>query len=161
MSPSKMLGLSHCNEQTIMSHHQQHNTASLPRRFGALLYDTFIVIGLLVSGAGVAVAINRGQAISPHNQLFALYLIAIIYAYFSYSWVRGGQTIGMRAWRLKIHSLNGETVDIWRATMRFGYAIPSLLLLGAGLWWLTLDKRHLSWYDRWSGTYLAHSPHHP
>ena len=59
------------------------------------------------------------------------------------SWRRGGQTLGMRPWRLQLVDLSGNvpgTRALWR---RYATATLSILLAGAGFWWAWIDG-HLS-----------------
>ena len=132
-------------------------TASLLRRLGAMLYDSLIVIALLMLATALLLPFTKGQAIPANTLYYSVYLIAIIFAYFQYSWLNGGQTLGMRAWKIKLKTLNGKPLDIHHTTARFGYAIPSLLLACIGLLWRIVDKQNLSWHDRWSGTYLEYT----
>ncbi|MNV66805.1 RDD family protein [compost metagenome] len=74
------------------------------------------------------------------------------------SWRRGGQTLGMRPWRLRVVSLDGTVPtrrQLWRR-----YAVGSLSVLAAGLgfWWALLDRQRLTWHDRASGTRVARLP---
>ncbi|GAB3334533.1 RDD family protein [Marilutibacter aestuarii] len=74
------------------------------------------------------------------------------------SWRRGGQTLGMRPWRLRLVSAGGGPTDpraLWRR-----YAVGSLSLLagGLGFWWAWFDRDRLTWHDRASGTRVVRDP---
>ncbi len=134
------------------------STASLWRRLVAMLYDTLIVLALLMLAGTLAVIVNGGHPIKPGNPFFALYLVAIIFTYFAFSWIYGGQTIGMRVWRLSINTTDHEPMDLWHALLRFGFAIPSLSFAGLGLFWMLVDKEKRALYDRWSKTMIVYNP---
>ena len=66
-------------------------------------------------------------------------------SYYSLSWRLSGQTIGMRAWRIRMSRLDGEPVG-WRlALARSVIAVP---LLVWGWCWVVLDPDRCSLQDR-------------
>ncbi len=137
-------------------------TASPPgllRRLAALLYDSLLVAALLMLATVPYVMLTDGAAV-PHwvRVLFQTYLLAVMFGFFSWFWLHGGQTLGMRAWRLRVVSRDGGPIRPRQALARFGWALPSLLLLGLGLLWVLVDKERLAWHDRLSGTRLVLLP---
>ncbi len=78
--------------------------------------------------------------------------------YATASWRRGGQTLGMRPWRIRVVGLDGS--DPGRAALWTRYAVGTLSLLtgGLGLWWAWLDRERLAWHDRASGTRVVRVP---
>lgn len=133
--------------------------AGLLRRLAALSYDCLVVVALWLTAALPFVWIADG---APHGPLaraaFQLYLLAIAFAFFGWFWVHGGQTLGMRAWRLKLVDAHGRTVTWARATKRFLAAMPSLLCAGIGLLWVMHDRERRAWHDRLSGTWIVVLP---
>ncbi len=133
--------------------------ASLPRRLGALIYDTLLLVGVLM--LAVLALILPYQLITggpfPHDQavylwLERLYLLGVAGAFFVYPWTHGGQTLGMRAWKIRVTGADGRALTAATAWRRFLWAIPSLLPLGLGLWWSLIDRDRRAWHDRLSGT---------
>lgn len=127
-------------------------------RLAALLYDFFPVAALWFVTAALAVALHGGDAIHADSaagwaEFVALWLVTGAYAVVS--WRRGGQTIGMRAWRLHVVSIVDD-VPRWRAlTIRFVVGAASLLAFGAGFAWAWIDRDRLTWHDRASGTRIV------
>jgi uncharacterized RDD family membrane protein YckC len=79
-------------------------------------------------------------------------------AYAVISWRRGGQTLGMRPWRIRVVAPGG-TKPTWKALlMRYAVGTVSLLAAGLGFWWAWLDRDRLTWHDRASGTRLVREP---
>ncbi|ELC7323359.1 RDD family protein [Stenotrophomonas maltophilia] len=78
--------------------------------------------------------------------------------YATASWRRGGQTLGMRPWRLKLQSNDGTPLRRGQLWLRFAVGTLSLLLGGLGFWWAWFDRERLTWHDRASGTRLARTP---
>ncbi|MEA9580810.1 RDD family protein [Xanthomonas nasturtii] len=72
--------------------------------------------------------------------------------YATVSWRRGGQTLGMRPWRLR---LQGTQQPTWRQVwIRYAVGTLSLALGGLGFWWALVDRDRLTWHDRASATRL-------
>jgi uncharacterized RDD family membrane protein YckC len=134
-------------------------TAGLLRRLAALLYDSLLVVALLMLATVPYVMLTGGAAASHlARALFQTYLLAVMLGFFSWFWLHGGQTLGMRAWRLRVVSQNGAPLRPRQALARFAWALPSLLLFGLGLLWVLVDQERLAWHDRLSGTRLVVLP---
>lgn len=97
--------------------------------------------------------LSRGEAIGVSNHYFQIYLLAIAWLYCAWCWRAGGQTLGMRAWKI-ILSAPEEPVSWRRTLIRFGVAWLSGLALGLGFWWSLLHPRRATWHDLVSGTRL-------
>lgn len=79
-------------------------------------------------------------------------------AYATWSWRRGGQTLGMRPWRLRVTGADGAAPG-WQALwLRYAVGSASLLLGGLGFWWAWFDRERLTWHDRASGTRTIRMP---
>lgn len=89
------------------------------------LMQLLFVFGLLVKDE--TVDISEFITFQPWNLINQLYLILVVCYFFIYFWCKGGQTIGMRAWRLKVQRLDGQPITKLQAFIR---AITSLLGLG-------------------------------
>jgi uncharacterized RDD family membrane protein YckC len=106
----------------------------LPRRLAAITYDVLLLAGVLFGATalalGVAVAMVGGEAVKTHNPLtgnpfFSTYLLLVCFFFYAGFWIHGGQTLGMRAWRLRVQRRDGRGIDWWQALLRF---------LSGGLW---------------------------
>jgi uncharacterized RDD family membrane protein YckC len=139
----------------------QFETPGLVRRLAAILYDTLLLAALLVVASAVVtipVGLIFGQATAEglgDNPLFMLWLALVPLLFFTWFWRRGGQTIGMRAWRLQLVSSDGESVTLKKAVLRFFTALLSWIPLGLGFLWILVDPERLAWHDRLSGTRLV------
>ena len=105
------------------------------RRFWALLYDTLPLTAVLLLLNAIAVGLNGGEALThpvAKGVNFALMLLTVS-GYFVYSWKHGGQTLGMRAWKLYLHRDAPPTQDQpapdWRGCWRRCLAHWGCLLL--------------------------------
>lgn len=141
--------------------------AFIGRRLLALLYDLLPVLALwFVPGLLFAVGYTlAGHAprenIEPWSLLqWLLWLCCWIVTggYATLSWRRGGQTLGMRPWRLRVVAADGQAPG-WRAAwLRYAVATLSLAAGGLGFWWAWIDRDHLTWHDRAAGTRVLHEP---
>ena len=86
----------------------------------------------------------------------ACWLLAGGYAVLS--WHRGGQTLGMRPWRLRVVDSNGGRPSLRALLLRYAVGTLSLLAGGLGFWWAWFDRGRLAWHDRASGTRLLRLP---
>ena len=115
--------------------------ARLPRRLAALVYDGLLLGGVLVGATalalGLAVMLLGSEAVKLHhplagNPFFQTYLLLVCFFFYGGFWTHGGQTLGMRAWRLRVQRRDGRGISWWHALLRF--LIGSLwLAIVAGL----------------------------
>lgn len=140
----------------------QARTPGLVRRFAAMLYDALLLLGMLALAVALMVIPYEALAGTPfpnEDPLYRLvlqaYLLLVTGLFFTFFWARGGQTLGMRAWRLRVLRDDGQPVT-WRdAWWRFGAALVSLMPAGLGFLWPLIDRERLTWHDRLSHTRLV------
>jgi uncharacterized RDD family membrane protein YckC len=127
------------------------------RRVAAIFYDSLLVAAVLAIASILPLLANGGEPIAapPARLLFQLYLLLVWFLYFGWHWTHGGQTLGMRAWRLKLLGEDGLPLAWHAALKRFLAAFIALLPLGIGLLWGLLDPHRRAWHDRLSGTRLV------
>jgi uncharacterized RDD family membrane protein YckC len=133
-------------------------------RLLAVVYDFFPVFALwMVLGALFAVGYtlaghDKRENIAPFSALQILLWLCcwVVTGFYSVlSWRRGGQTLGMRPWRLKVVATD-SLPPTWRALwLRYAVGTLSLLLGGFGFWWAWVDRDNLTWHDRVSRTRMV------
>lgn len=145
-----------------MTSFSEADAPSLLRRLGAVLYDTLLLAALLMLASFLYVPLVDQALAPPFNRaIYQLYLLTISLAYFCWFWVHGGQTLGLRTWRLRLVARDGGAVTWMQAVRRFLAAIVSWLCLGLGFLWVLVDREKLAWHDRFSGTRLILLPKIP
>ena len=126
--------------------------AGLGRRFGALFYDLFVLLGIVFIAA---LPLPWFDQITGDTVLGLwikrLYLLTVCFAYFGGFWVKGGQTLGMRAWQLRVIRNSGRALGWGDAVKRFTGLCLAVITLGLGFFWMPTDTRHSNW-DRLCGT---------
>lgn len=153
-----------------------------------MLYESMLVAAIAIAGGFVFVGVaalaggappDSGRVL-PRALLQAL-LVALVGGYFVLSWSRGGQTLAMRAWRLRLVLPDGAPVPATRAGGRFLLAAALLgpaALAAAYLWrhpgtpaaflalapaladlgWALVDRERQFLHDRLAGTRLIVVP---
>lgn len=119
---------------------QAYPSATLLRRVSAALYDGLLLAGLMMVAGALAVLVHGGEAIDDGNLYFRLYLLAVPCGFFLWFWTHGGQTLGMRAWRMRVISESGSELGPAQALVRLPLAALSWLSV-IGLCWCLIDKR--------------------
>jgi uncharacterized RDD family membrane protein YckC len=129
----------------------------LIRRLATIVYDGAIVLALLMLATLLASLLGLGQQTALRDPGFTLYLLLIWYLYLAWCWHKGGMTVGMRAWRVRIEDNLGQNPGWGKATIRFLASLLSAAALGIGFLWSLGDKRKRTWHDILSGTRLVRS----
>ena len=132
--------------------------AHLGLRVFAAIYDALPVLALWFVAAGLALAATGGALDVRRlgDKLFVQALVLLLTAaYFVVSWLRGGQTVGMRPWRLRVVRADGLPVDWRHAVLRFVVALVSLGAFGLGFVWCLVDGERRAWHDIAAGTLLV------
>jgi uncharacterized RDD family membrane protein YckC len=118
-----------------------------------MLYDGMVLVALLMVAGAAWVALHRAPA-APGDWLFRAWLLAVSAAFYAGFWTRG-ETLGLRAWKLRIVGPDGRPPGWGRCLLRFAAAVLSWLPLGLGFLWVLVDRDRLAWHDRLSGTRLV------
>lgn len=138
--------------------------APLWRRLAAITYDLVLLTGVLVM-ASALVTLPIGLALGPEaadvvfrspafRWPFFLYCVGVLAGFHLWFWTHGGQTLGMKTWRIRVVREDGAALTLRDAVARYGAALLSLLPLGLGFWWAAVDRDGLAWHDRLSRTRL-------
>ncbi len=144
--------------------------AGFARRLGAMLYDGFLVAAIWILITGLHLTLMRHVLSVPPEQIgigwvqvFSLRLALLLgaFAFFAFFWTRGGVTLGMQAWRLRVQTLDGCSISLTQAAVRFLVAGLSIAAFGLGYLWILFDAERRSWSDIASGTRVVVLPKPP
>ncbi|HSC76331.1 MAG TPA: RDD family protein [Pseudomonadales bacterium] len=137
--------------------------APLWRRIAALVYDAFLLFGLLMLFGYTAVGLESLLLGVEHveksptaggNPLVFVGMLIVICAFYSVFWLRNKQTLGMQAWRLQIETVDGSPLTLKHGLLRLTYGLLSWSCVGLGYLWCLLPA-HMTWHDRLSGTRIV------
>lgn len=132
--------------------------AGLLRRLAAILYDALLAAAVLFLAVALVLPLTDGEAVQAGNPLFTSYLFLVLFLFFAWFWIHGGQTLGMRAWRLRVQTRDGRPISWGQAMLRYLMAWVSLLAGGLGYLWLLVDRDNETWHDRFSDTVMVVLP---
>ena len=127
------------------SRHPQHTRANFVRRLAAMVYDVLVAVAVGMCAAMVMLLVmlllvennilsNLGYEhfsdVIQHSFVYQLILqiwVALwVVGFFLWFWRNGGQTIGMRAWRLRLFSTNDKPFGYRRAFLRLVCSLGGL-----------------------------------
>jgi len=137
-----------------------HEAANVLRRISALVYDSFLIGSIWFVVTGIIVIFNGGEAMPVWLNQFVLapLLLTCTFLFYFWFWTHGGQTLGMRAWRLKIESQQltaGKQPSLQQCLKRFIVAIMSC---GLGFLFCLIRKDKAALQDIVSNTYITLLP---
>jgi uncharacterized RDD family membrane protein YckC len=124
----------------------------LLRRLAGLLYDAMLAVALMFLATALILPLNGGQAFQTGHWGYAAYLAVVTFLFVGWFWTHGGQTLGMKAWHLKLQGADGGPVGWGAAAVRFAAALVSLGVFGAGYAWILVDPQGVAWHGRLSRT---------
>ncbi len=148
--------MGHMDQSTSLNI-DQNLPLSFWRRLAAMAYDTLLLLSVLLLATAIIViplGMVTGEGQIADSLIYRLYLLLLIVGYFIWPWLRGGQTVGMRSWRARLVSMDGEEIGLKQLLIRFIAALLSWAVLGLGFFWVLIDPAKLAWHDRLSNTRL-------
>ena len=143
------------NTHTASTQRDSAYPAHLGWRILAIIYDALPCAALLFVSSVVLLALHGGKPATPGTvwafvTILVYWLVVACYAVIS--WRRGGQTMGMRPWRLMVLNEDGKNASFKALILR--YAIASLSG-GLVLLWCLFDPQKRGLHDIASGTLLV------
>ena len=129
--------------------------AGLRRCLASMMYEILLPAALLLVSGFLFVGITQKFDNDFVRPMFQLALLFVCGTYFVWFWVHGGQTVAMKAWRLKLIEDSGRLISKKRGIFRFIFAVASVGLLGAGFIWAIFDSDRKFLHDRLLGTSIV------
>ncbi|MBL4911441.1 MAG: RDD family protein [Alteromonadaceae bacterium] len=137
------------------------------RRFGGWFYDFLIAMAVYMIAGAVSFGLfylliqfgfidmagyQHDIDVLMQNTLYKYtneaWKLGWVVFFFVYFWAKSGQTLGMRAWRLRVQNQDGSLISIMTGLKRI---LPTLL--GAGNVLVLFDRKNkLSFQDRLTNT---------
>ena len=123
-----------------------------------IVYDLFLLTALLFVATAIFMVFNEGEAIEPAQPLYPFYiayLLTIGFVFYGWFWTHGGQTLGMKTWKMRLQQVDGKAVT-WRlALIRYITAMISWAAGGGGYLWSLFSPTKRTWHDIASRTVLV------
>ncbi len=176
------------NQQTA----KNPKIAALGVYLAALLYDSLLVFAILFVASIIyllpiflnsdidSTQKNNLSTSAFQSPLYKTWIFIIWFSFFAWFWTKAGQTLGLRAWKLRVQSNDGKLMSLWQALLRFFSSLTPwflalflyhmaektqlisepykywILLIGfSSIVWSIFDKEGLSLHDRFSETRIV------
>ncbi len=130
-------------------------TPGILRRLACATYELLILAALVLVATFPFLAFAGDATAGYRRHLLQAYVLAVVGAYFVWFWSRGGQTLAMKTWHIRVESAAGGPVGAARALRRYLFAVAGGAALGAGFLWAILDRDRQFLHDRLAGTRLT------
>ena len=131
--------------------------AGVARRLASMFYESLLAFAIVFFAGLLFYGAASGPLWGPVRNVFQIYLVVVLGTYFVWCWHRGGQTLPMKTWKLRLVSADGGPVSARRATLRYVLACPSIAFGGAGLVWAVFDRDRQFLHDRLARTRIVMS----
>jgi uncharacterized RDD family membrane protein YckC len=124
------------------------------RHIAIIIYDGLLLLALIFLATAIVLPFNNGEAFSSSQFFFPIYILCVSFVYYGWFWTHGGQTLGMKTWKIRIRTHDNEAISWLLALKRFFLAIISWGFVGLGFLWKIIDKNNYTLHDRFSKTAL-------
>jgi uncharacterized RDD family membrane protein YckC len=129
---------------------EQAPAPSLRRRLASLLYEFILLFAVAFLGTWLfQFAAGSFNLLDWRLYLLRAFLLALFAAYFLWNWLRGGQTLPMKTWRIRLVDVTPR-----KAFLRFVYAVL-FVPTGISIVWALFDRDRQFLHDRLAGTRLV------
>jgi uncharacterized RDD family membrane protein YckC len=125
-------------------------TPGLPRRLASMVYEAVLLFAVGFFGTWLFFFASGGRDATggAARHLLQLFIALVFAGYFLWCWLRGGQTLAMKAWRIRLVEVTPA-----KALLRFLLAlalVPTLI----SIVWSLFDRDRQFLHDRLAGTRL-------
>lgn len=126
----------------------------LGRRVLVMTYDAVAVVALMMAVTAVGLLTPLREQTALQDPAPTALLLVTWFLYLAWCW-RSGMTVGMRAWRVRLVTDNGNIPGWGRCLLRFVVSLLSAAALGLGFIRILFDRQRRAWHDLASGSRLV------
>ena len=128
-------------------------TPGLPRRLLSMLYEAILLfaVGFFAAWLFFFASGGRDATAGWARHALQLFIVVVFAGYFLWCWLRGGQTLAMKAWGIRLVGVTPA-----KALVRFLLAaalVPPLI----SILWALFDRDRQFLHDRLAGTRLINA----
>ena len=126
-------------------------TPGLPRRLASMVYEAVLLfaVGFFATWVFFFVSGGRDATSGALRHELQAFIFVVYGSYFLWCWLRGGQTLAMKAWHIRL-----VQVSPGKALLRLLLAAV-LVPTGISLIWALFDREGQFLHDRIAGTRLV------
>lgn len=123
----------------------------LLRRLASMAYEAILLFGVGFFAAWLFFFASGGRDATRgwERYVLQLFILAVFASYFLWCWLRGGQTLAMKAWHIRVVEVSPP-----KALLRFVLALL-FVPTGVSLLWAFFDRERQFLHDRLAGTRLV------
>lgn len=123
---------------------------TLRRRLASMVYEAILLFAVAFLGTWLfQLAAGTFDIQGWRHHALQAFLVALFAAYFLWSWLRGGQTLAMKTWRIRLVDITPQ-----KALLRFLYALV-LVPTGISILYALFDRERQFLHDRLAGSRLV------
>jgi uncharacterized RDD family membrane protein YckC len=130
-------------------------TPGIARRLACAVYDLLLLAAVVVIATFPFLALVGDASRGPRRHLLQAYVVAVAGTYLIAFWTRGGQTLAMKTWGIRLVGPDGQPPGIALALKRYLLAVASVAIAGLGFLWAFVDREEQFLHDRLIGTRLV------
>ena len=127
-----------------MNEENSQEQAGITHQLLAVFYDAWLLAAVFMAASALTLPFTGGEPVKPGNPFMTTYILFVWYGFYAWFWTHGGQTLGMRSWKIKLISETGEAINLWHALLRFLSGIPTWLFIGIGSYLLMAEQPNLT-----------------
>jgi uncharacterized RDD family membrane protein YckC len=134
---------------------------ALGRRMASAIYELLLLLALAFIASFPYLAVLGDSTHGWKRHLLQAWVLAVWGAYFVWFWSRGGQTLPMKTWKIRVVRFDGAPLGAGRALHRYALAVLGLAAAGLGFAWALVDRDRQFLHDRLAGTALVEASESP
>ena len=138
-----------------MSGESPPRAPTLSRRLASATYESLLLVALVFIATWPFIAFFGDSTQGWRRHVLQGWIVAVCGAYFVGFWTRGGQTLPMKTWRLRVVRRDGSPLGVPQAVHRYAAAVIGLAAFGLGFIWALVDRDRQFLHDRIAGTAIV------
>lgn len=111
---------------------QAVQTAGPVKRLIAIFYDSLVTFAILIAASAILKQFIGNRETVSFNPLLSLYFLSVVFAFYGWLWTHGGQTLGMKAWRIQLLQTDRSAISWQHALVRYLLSLPAWLVFITG-----------------------------
>jgi uncharacterized RDD family membrane protein YckC len=131
---------------------------SILTRLAAMVYELLLVTAVVFVASFIVLPFVGELKAAWQRHFFQVWILLVLFVYFAAFWLRSGQTLAMKTWRIRLVNRDGGRISLRQAAGRFILALLGLMLGGTGFFWALFDRDRQFLHDRLMGTRLIRLP---
>jgi len=128
---------------------------ALTRRVLSAIYELLLLTAIVFIATWPFIAFFGDSTQGWRRHALQGWILLVCGAYFVSFWTRGGQTLPMKTWRMRVVRRDGAPIGVHQALHRYAAAVLGLAAFGLGFLWALVDRDRQFLHDRIAGTAIV------